>query len=84
MPRMLGMDKISRIIDEAGGVGALADALGVRAPTVYQWKNGDRKVSPRLALAISKKWPELTTVHDLRPDVFGPPPQPERGVADAA
>lgn len=66
-----GMDKISQVIDAAGGIPALAAALGVKPPTVYQWKNGDRKVSPRLAIAIGQKWPNVATVHDLRPDVFG-------------
>ena len=68
------MDKLTRVIEAAGGVSALATALDVKAPTVHQWKSGDRKVSPRLALAISQKWPDLVTVHDLRPDIFGPAP----------
>lgn len=66
-----GMDKISQVIEAAGGIPALAAALKVKAPTVYQWKNGDRPVSPRLALLIAEKWPAVATVHDLRPDVFG-------------
>lgn len=74
MPIVRGMDKITRVIESAGGVSALAAALGVKAPTVYQWKSGERKVSPRLALAISQMWPTVATVHDLRPDVFGPAP----------
>lgn len=76
MPRLARMKPIERVIDEAGGVSALALALGVKAPTVFQWKSGDRPVSPRLALLIEQKWPGLVTVHDLRPDVFGlPEPQ---------
>lgn len=74
MPRLRGMDKIDRVIEEAGGIGALALALGVKPPTVYQWKSGDRKVSPRLAIALSQRWPGIVSVHDLRPDVFGPAP----------
>ena len=73
------MDKINCVIDTAGGVSALAAVLGVKSPTVYQWKTGDRKVSPRLALAISHKWPDLVTVHDLRPDIFGPAPVKKEG-----
>ncbi|MFC4729510.1 transcriptional regulator [Coralloluteibacterium thermophilus] len=68
------MDKIEQVIKEAGGVSALAAALNIKPPTVHQWKSGDRKVSPRLALVISQKWPGLVTVHDLRPDIFGPAP----------
>lgn len=68
------MDKISAVIETAGGVSALAAKLGVKPPTVYQWKSGDRPVPPRLALAIASEWPGLVTAHDLRPDVFGPAP----------
>lgn len=84
MPRLSGMDKIDRVIEEAGGIGALASALGVKPPTVYQWKSGDRKVSPRLAIAISQRWPEILSVHDLRPDVFGPQPEPASKAEKAA
>lgn len=77
MLMLRGMDKIKRVIEVAGGVSALAAALGVKPPTVYQWKSGDRKVSPRLAIAIEQRWPGVVTVHDLRPDVFGPAPTTE-------
>ena len=75
MPRLPAMTKIERVIDVAGGVSALALKLGVKPPTVYQWKTGERKVSPRLALAIEREWPEVATTHDLRPDIFGPAPE---------
>lgn len=74
MPRLRRMNQIALVIEAAGGVSALALKLGVKAPTVHQWKTGDRKVSPRLALAIEREWPGLASVHDLRPDVFGPAP----------
>jgi len=77
MPRLAAMSQIERVIEAAGGVSALATKLGVKAPTVHQWRTGDRKVSPRLALAIEREWPRLVSVHDLRPDVFGPPPTRE-------
>ncbi len=80
MPILLGMDNIERVITQAGGVSALALKLGVKPPTVYQWKSGDRPVPPKHALAMQNKWPDLISVHDLRPDVFGPPP----GKAEAA
>jgi DNA-binding transcriptional regulator YdaS (Cro superfamily) len=71
---MRPMDKLARVIDAAGGVSALAALLGVKPPTVSQWKAGDRPVPPRFALAIARKWPGLASVYDLRRDVFGPPP----------
>ena len=76
---MRHMDKITRVIEVAGGASSLAADLGIKPPTVYQWKSGDRKVSPRLAIKICELWPELVSVHDLRPDVFGP--APEKGEA---
>lgn len=83
MPRLPGMDKITQVIEAAGGVSALASKLDVRPPTVHQWVAADpkqrRKVSPRLSIAISQLWPELVTVHDLRPDIFGPASQGEQG-----
>lgn len=71
MPRLRVMDKIEQLIHAAGGVSALAGSLGVKPPTVSQWRKGERPVPPRLALALAKQWPALVTVHDLRPDVFG-------------
>lgn len=75
------MDKIEQFVQAAGGITALAARLEVKPPTVYQWKSGDRPVPPRLALALCQHWPGIATVHDLRPDVFGPAPA---GQADAA
>lgn len=77
------MDKITQVIEAAGGVSALANKLGVSPPTVHQWVATDpkrkRKVSPRLSIAISQQWPEIVTVHDLRPDIFGPAPERKAG-----
>lgn len=80
MPRMRAMKAIERVIEEVGSVSALAVALGVKSPTVFQWKSGDRPVPPRLALLIEQRWPAVATAQELRPDVFG---QPE-AQADAA
>lgn len=79
------MKAIDRVIEAAGSVSALAERLGVKPPTVYQWKTEDRPVPPRLAIAIEREWPGVATVHDLRPDVFGlPEPQADAGVSRAA
>lgn len=69
------MDKkpIEVVIEAAGGVNALAAKLGVSPPAVYQWRSGNRPVSPRLAIAITREYPGLVSVNDLRPDVFGEP-----------
>ena len=75
------MDKIARVIDAAGGVSALAALLGVKPPTVSQWKAGVRPVPPRHAIAIGKMWPDITTAAELCPKVFGPAPTKEAGYA---
>jgi len=67
------MDKIEDLICAAGGVSALAVELGVKPPTVSQWRSGVRPIPARLALAAQAKWPLVASVHDLRPDVFGAP-----------
>ena len=69
------MDSIARVIEIAGGVSSLATKLGVKPPTVHQWKNGERPVPPKHALAMQSTWPGVVSVHDLRPDVFGPVPE---------
>lgn len=44
-------------ISEAGGVTALARNLGVKPPTVSQWRKGVRPVSARLASEIAGLYP---------------------------
>lgn len=66
------MDKIAQVIDAAGGASSLAKRLGVKPPTVYQWKSGVRPIPPRHAIAIGKMWPEVATAAELCPKVFGP------------
>ena len=81
MPRLRRMNDtayINRVIAEVGGIGVLADALGVKQPTVYQWRRGDRKVPPRLALIMQRRWPLIASAYLLRPDIFGPAPEDTR------
>lgn len=75
---MRSMDKLARVIDAAGGVSALAALLGVKPPTVSQWKAGVRPVPPRLVIVMARHWPDLISVSDLRPDVFGPAEEASR------
>ena len=77
MPRLAFMDKIEQLVKAAGGVSALASELGVKPPTVSQWRSGGRPIPPRLALVAQAKWPGIASVHELRPDVFGPAPKVE-------
>lgn len=70
------IEQVNRVIAAAGGVAALADALNVKQPTVYQWRAGMRRVSPRLALVMQRKWPLVASAHMLRPDIFCSDPVP--------
>ena len=70
------MDKtpIERAVDLAGGQKALADAINVKPAMVWQWVNGHRPVAAHHCLPIQQATEGQITVHDLRPDVFGPAP----------
>jgi DNA-binding transcriptional regulator YdaS (Cro superfamily) len=67
------MKPIDRCIELAGGTQQeLADLMGVTQSHVSYWrKNG---VSKRWAPVMAKAVGYVVTVHDLRPDIFGPPP----------
>lgn len=56
--------------EKVGGPIALANRLGIKHPALYSWK----RVPAERVLDIER----LTGVsrHALRPDVFGPAPQP--------
>lgn len=79
MPMLRGMKPIESVIDAAGGASALAQRLGVKPPTVSQWRSGARPVPPRLALRIQQEFPDLQDAKAgaLRPDIFGEPPNTE-------
>ena len=55
---------IDRVVKAAGGPTLLANALGIRAPSVYSWK----KIPPARAADIEK----ITGIprHELRPDLW--------------
>lgn len=56
-----------------GSQNALADALGIRAPSITGWKNRN-KVPPRRCLAIEQATGGAVTRYELRPDVYGAKP----------
>lgn len=53
---------------------AFAEALGVTQGLVWQWLHGRRKVAPHHCRRIAELTQHAVTVHDLRPDIFGPAP----------
>jgi DNA-binding transcriptional regulator YdaS (Cro superfamily) len=72
------MDALTKAIDAVGGVTRLASLLGVKQNVVSNWKLR-RKVPPERCVDV-----ELVSGvsrHDLRPDIFGPAPEPQQEVA---
>lgn len=68
---MDSINPIDRAIDAAGSQQALADLLGIKAPSVYEWRQRGQVPAGRV-LAIEAA--TGVSRHDLRPDVFGPAP----------
>lgn len=58
------------IIDQAGGPAAVAKLFGISSQAVSQWKTipVDRVLRLEEASGVSR--------HEMRPDVYGPPPEP--------
>lgn len=67
------MNKLQTFIDDYGS-GALAAAMGVSKSAVSSWRNGRFLPSHRTARRIAELSGGAVTVHDLRPDIFGPAP----------
>ena len=57
-----------------GGRSTLAESLKVSLPYLYQIATHRRPVPPTLCHHIETATKGAVTVHDLRPDVFGPAP----------
>lgn len=76
------MDALTLVIEKAGGVGKLAAAIGVRQNVVSNWK-ARGQVPANQCAAVAAASQGAVTVHDLRPDVFGPQPggHPDRQAA---
>lgn len=78
----LGDDAAMKILkmaaDEVGGVGALARKVGVSQSAVSNWSARGRVPAER-CVAIEKATDGNVTRHDLRPDIFGPPPHTKEG-----
>lgn len=56
-----------------GGQSALAKRCGLSQAAVSKWARGGT-VSAENALAVQAATGGAVTVHDLRPDIFGPAP----------
>lgn len=57
-----------------GGQAGLARAIGTTPVYLYQISTGRRPVPGNLCLKIQEASAGAVSVHDLRPDIFGPAP----------
>jgi DNA-binding transcriptional regulator YdaS (Cro superfamily) len=69
---------LTRVIEKAGGPTALARALDIKSPSIHGWT----RVPAERVLRVS----EITGIppHEIRPDVFAPPPNQVLSQDDAA
>jgi DNA-binding transcriptional regulator YdaS (Cro superfamily) len=73
MPSFQTSEPLQRAIELAGGLTALARALGIRAPSISEWKRRGRIPANRvLAIEAATGVPR----HELRPDLY---PEPNCG-----
>lgn len=70
---------LDRAIAHLGSQQALADALGIKSPSISEWHQ--RRVPVERCIAIERATNGAVTRYELRPDVFGPAPQPEQKAA---
>lgn len=61
---------IKAAITLLGGVYPAARALGISAPTVYEWTTGKRNVPPKRCVQIEKLTGGVVTRADLRPNDY--------------
>lgn len=58
---------LRRVIEAVGGTAALAQLLGIQAPSIYSW----RRVPPNRVKAVSAA--TGIPAHELRPDLWDAP-----------
>lgn len=69
------MEALLRAVTLAGGQSALARRIGKTQSHVAQWLRRGR-AGPTACIAIETAVGGQVTRYELRPDVFGKPPQP--------
>jgi DNA-binding transcriptional regulator YdaS (Cro superfamily) len=79
-PNELPSDPLSDAIAAAGGVSKLASLIGVRQNAVSNWRTRGQ-VPAEHCLSIEQAVEGKVTRYELRPDVFGAPPDNEPRVA---
>ncbi|MGD9766805.1 MAG: transcriptional regulator [Pseudolabrys sp.] len=69
------IDIVQRGAKKAGGMTALADALGIKHPSMHSWKRvpAERVLAFEQATGIPR--------HEIRPDIYPPPSGAKRSAA---
>lgn len=73
------MEPLIRAVTLAGGQTALARRIGKTQSHVAQWLRRGR-VGPTACIPIEAALDGQVTRYELRPDVFGAPPQPGKAL----
>ena len=68
------MDALDRAVEILGTQDALAEALGIRSPSISEWRSRGRVPTER-CLGIERATKGKVTRYELRPDVFGKQPK---------
>lgn len=74
------VQSINSAIEIAGSQKKLAEACGVKQPTVWAWLHGKKKVSAQNAARIEKVTSGEVKAHDIRPDLPELFPHPDNAV----
>jgi len=71
---------LDTVIEKVGTQQRLAELLGVKSPSIAEWRKRKRVPAER-CIAIETLTSGAVTRYDLRPDVFGPAPKAKRQAA---
>lgn len=74
----MSTEAISAAIDIAGSQRGLADACGVKQPTVWAWLHGKKRVSAENAKRIEIATNGAIQAHQIRPDLPHLFPHPDQ------
>lgn len=69
----MSIESLDRACAAAGSQQALADLIGIKSPSISEWRQRG-KVPVERCLVIETATAGAVTRHDLRPDVFGAAP----------
>ena len=59
---------IERAITQLGGLSAFASAVGVKPPTVVEWRKNIRPIPPKRCVSIERLTGYKVTRQEIRPD----------------